>query len=120
MLRNIAIVMLNHTVTKMQPGDGAILAPAISSDAWEAGLTTRVVLFRDWGRDNQNIHFASVTRAVGSGIGSRDGLGRLVAMSLDKVSLVVLNSMLKLCTNNVLRTDSEESNWLMLCLVQQM
>ncbi len=36
--RNIAVVVLSHCVTKMCPGAGLKLVPAISSTPWEQGL----------------------------------------------------------------------------------
>lgn len=86
MLRDIAIVILNQTVTRMQLGDGATLVPAISSDAWEAGLTTRMVLFRDWGWEGQEVCFVGVMKAMGTTASGRDGLGKVVAMKITSVS----------------------------------
>ncbi|ESZ93353.1 hypothetical protein SBOR_6280 [Sclerotinia borealis F-4128] len=67
--RNIAILILNQCVTKMRPGLGAALIPAISATAWEHGLGCRVALFRDWGWDNEDggkvngVRFAQVIKA---------------------------------------------------------
>lgn len=66
--RSIAIVVLTQCATKMQEGRGAVLIPAIGSNAWEQGVFTRLVLFRDWGmhRDEQaGLHFAGAQRING-------------------------------------------------------
>ncbi|KAH8804947.1 P-loop containing nucleoside triphosphate hydrolase protein [Xylogone sp. PMI_703] len=71
---NIAIVILSQCVTKMRPGAGPALVPAINTTAWEQGLACRVALFRDWGWEvdgnegnRKVIHarFAEVLKAEG-------------------------------------------------------
>jgi hypothetical protein len=42
-------VLLNGVATRIDPGRGAVLVPSVSSTAWDAGISTRVVLFRDFG-----------------------------------------------------------------------
>ncbi|RFU35812.1 hypothetical protein B7463_g535, partial [Scytalidium lignicola] len=72
---NIAIVILSQCVTKMRPGGGAALVPAINTTAWEQGLACRIALFRDWGWENEversnkmivQARFAEVLKAEGS------------------------------------------------------
>ncbi|KAE8450503.1 hypothetical protein EG329_006233 [Mollisiaceae sp. DMI_Dod_QoI] len=69
--RNIAIVILSPCVTKMRPGAGAALVPAINTTAWEQGLACRLALFRDWGWDDedgntiQDVRLAQVIKAEG-------------------------------------------------------
>lgn len=51
--RNLAVVVLSQCATRMQAGSGergaaASLIPAVNASAWEEGVSTRVVLFRDW------------------------------------------------------------------------
>jgi hypothetical protein len=35
-------------MSRMRPGTGSVLVPALSSIEWEAGVALRMVLFRDW------------------------------------------------------------------------
>jgi hypothetical protein len=66
--RNIAVVLLSQCVTKMRPGGGAVMVPAINTTAWEQGLGCRVCIFRDWGWDGEDgkpvndIHLAKVLK----------------------------------------------------------
>jgi hypothetical protein len=48
----MAIVVISQCVTKMRPSAGAVLVPAINTTAWEQGLGCRIMLFRDWGWDD--------------------------------------------------------------------
>ncbi|KAF4126679.1 RecA/RadA recombinase [Geosmithia morbida] len=59
--RNCAVVVLSQCATQMLPsGRGATLTPAVNATLWEQGVSTRLVLFRDW---------------VGGGSGSGSGSG---------------------------------------------
>ncbi|KAH8597302.1 P-loop containing nucleoside triphosphate hydrolase protein [Bisporella sp. PMI_857] len=68
---NLAVVVISQCVTKMRPGRGATLVPTINTPAWEQGLGTRVVLFRDWGWNDDNgdpvtdVRLAEVLKAEG-------------------------------------------------------
>ena len=46
--RNIAVVVLTQCATKMQADRRATLIPGINANSWEQGITTRLVVFRDW------------------------------------------------------------------------
>ena len=47
--RNCAVVVLSQCATRMQANEqGATLVPAIGATVWEHGISTRIVLFRDW------------------------------------------------------------------------
>ncbi|KPM35607.1 hypothetical protein AK830_g10965 [Neonectria ditissima] len=46
--RNCAVVMLSQCATKMQSERGAILIPAVNATVWDQGVSSRLVLFRDW------------------------------------------------------------------------
>lgn len=46
--KDCAVVLLSQCATKMQSERGATLTPAINANVWEHGLSTRLVLFRDW------------------------------------------------------------------------
>lgn len=47
-LNNIAVLVTNQTATRIRPGLGAVLLPALSGTEWDNGISTRLVLFRDW------------------------------------------------------------------------
>lgn len=47
-LHDLTILLTCHTVTRMRPGAGALLVPAISGLEWDSSMSTRLVLFRDW------------------------------------------------------------------------
>jgi hypothetical protein len=87
--RNIAIVVISQCVTKMRPGAGAVLVPAINITAWEQGLGCRIMLFRDWGWDDDegkqinDVRLAQVIKA--EGIVVPEGRVRLVAFTIGEV-----------------------------------
>lgn len=86
-LRNIAIVLLNQSITKMQPGAGAILVSAMSSTAWDAGIATSVALFRDWGWDGKQVRYARVLRADGVTAGDKGVVGKVLAFTIESVRI---------------------------------
>ncbi|KAK3687331.1 P-loop containing nucleoside triphosphate hydrolase protein [Podospora appendiculata] len=67
--RDVAIVILTQCATKMQAEHGATLVPAINATVWEQGISTRLVLFRDWAADDkalsQSLRFAGVQKLNG-------------------------------------------------------
>lgn len=89
--RNIAIVILSQCVTKMRPGAGAVLIPAINTTAWEQGLGCRISLFRDWGWDDESgkevndVRLAEVVKA--EGIAMAGGRRRLIGFTIEEVSI---------------------------------
>ncbi|GFP53320.1 DNA repair protein rhp55 [Trichoderma asperellum] len=46
--KNCAVVLLSQCATKMRSEQMATLIPSINTTVWEQGLSTRLVLFRDW------------------------------------------------------------------------
>ena len=90
--RNLAVVVLSQCVTKMRPGAGAVLVPAISTAAWEQGLGSRVVLFRDWGWDDEEGNTITDVRLVevvkAEGVLVVQGRRRLFGFSIGNVRLL--------------------------------
>ncbi|KAH6666402.1 P-loop containing nucleoside triphosphate hydrolase protein [Halenospora varia] len=90
-LRNIAIVLTSHCITKMRPGLGAALVPSINATPWEQGLGSRIVLFRDWGwrcddgSEVEVVRIAQVLKAEGSAV------GRIVPFAISENGLVPLD-----------------------------
>ncbi|KAI5463418.1 hypothetical protein BGZ63DRAFT_353263 [Mariannaea sp. PMI_226] len=46
--RNCAVVILSQCATRMHSERGATLTSAINATVWEQGISTQLVLFRDW------------------------------------------------------------------------
>ena len=92
--RNIAVLIISQTTTRIRSESAAILHPAISGTAWDSGIGTRIVLFRDWMFNNSitsssqgdlmsGVRFAGVVKAKGI---SYEGLGRVSPFTIQKVS----------------------------------
>ncbi|EFQ30936.1 uncharacterized protein GLRG_06080 [Colletotrichum graminicola M1.001] len=66
--RDCAVVVLSQCATRMQLERSATLIPSINAGIWEQGMSTRVVLFRDWvwkdGRPS-TVSFAGVQKLNG-------------------------------------------------------
>ncbi|KAK0102950.1 hypothetical protein ONS95_000856 [Cadophora gregata] len=79
--RNIAIVVTSQCVTKMRPGAGAVLVPAVNATAWEQGLGCRVELMRDWGWEDEEggmvdgVRLVRVLKAEGVAVGGTKLVG---------------------------------------------
>jgi hypothetical protein len=90
--RNIAILLVSQTTTKISAETGAVLHPAMASTAWDAGISTRVVLFRDWvfqtaegpskGEFIPGVRFTGVVKAGGI---SYEGLGKVTSFTIEEV-----------------------------------
>ena len=68
--RDLAVVVLTQCATKMQAERGATLIPAINAGVWEQGMSTRLVLFRDWSwgpSDTRGLHFVAIQKLHGKG-----------------------------------------------------
>ena len=76
----------------MKPGSGAILVPAVNTTAWEQGLGARVVLYRDFGWEDEDgnsvddVRFAQVLKA--EGVNVSDGRLRSAAFAIKEVRLL--------------------------------
>ena len=92
--KNIAVLLTSQTTTRIRVDTGAILHPAISGTAWDTGIGTRIVLFRDWmfstastssshGGYVPGVRFAKVIKAKGV---AHEGAGRISTFSIDKAS----------------------------------
>ncbi|EQB49912.1 hypothetical protein CGLO_10706 [Colletotrichum gloeosporioides Cg-14] len=66
--RNCAVVVLSQCATKMQSERSPTLIPSINAGVWEQGVSTRVVLFKDWvWKDSSpsSVSFAGVQKLDG-------------------------------------------------------
>jgi hypothetical protein len=67
-MRDFAVAILTQCATKMQAEHGATLIPALNASVWEQGISTRIVLFRDWVWHNDSLlgtRFAGVIKSNG-------------------------------------------------------
>ncbi|UNI21637.1 hypothetical protein JDV02_007611 [Purpureocillium takamizusanense] len=53
--RNCAVVVLSQCATRMQSEQGATLVAAVNATVWEQGISTRIVLFRDWAWEEKKL-----------------------------------------------------------------
>ena len=91
---NVAILLLSQMTTRIHEEARAMLRPAVTGNAWETGIATRIVLFRDWFFSSSEIssqvkfqpgvRFAGVTKVKSA---SSEGVGRLVAFQIVKHGL---------------------------------
>ena len=80
----------------MRPGCGPVLVPTLNFPAWELGLGCRVVLFRDWGLEDEDgnyidLRLAEVVKAEGIGISSSQR-GRIIGFGINDVSILPIKS----------------------------
>lgn len=90
--RNMAILLIGQTTTRIRAETGAVLCPAISGTAWDGGISNRIVLFRDWlsrstpapsqKEAELDVRFAGVVKAKGV---SHDGTGPLAMFRIEQV-----------------------------------
>ncbi|CAK7230352.1 hypothetical protein SEUCBS140593_007559 [Sporothrix eucalyptigena] len=86
--RNIAIVVLTQCSSRVQTERGAALAPALNGVAWDRGITTRLVLFRDWAwKDNRPVggRFVGVQKL--NGHESETGIDSMVAFDVTETGV---------------------------------
>ncbi|KAI1079177.1 hypothetical protein F5B20DRAFT_545275, partial [Whalleya microplaca] len=87
--RDLIVVLLSQCATRMQVEHRATLTPAINAGTWEQGVTTRLVLFRDWVFKNDtvhDVHFAGIQKRNGKVILS--GISTIFAFDIQKDGLV--------------------------------
>lgn len=96
-LHDIALLVTCQTITRIRPGSRALLVPAISGAEWDGGISTRMVLFRDWvpGQGKwsdgdtarlQKARFVGVLKVNGVAIADEGGVGNVVPFAIDSVS----------------------------------
>lgn len=92
--RNCAVVVLTQCATKMQAESDATLVPAINANVWEQGVSTRLVVFKDWawkdGRPStvclagvQKLEGRAGSEAVSSAAAFRIEAAGLIALEYD-------------------------------------
>ncbi|SPQ25214.1 b197b9cd-a334-45db-b0c3-e1fda643d47c [Thermothielavioides terrestris] len=90
--RDLAVVVLTQCATKMQAERGATLIPAINASVWDQGMSTRLVLFRDWLQERsgvRGVHFVGIQKSDGKDTASLiDSIG---AFTVEKTGLVAVD-----------------------------
>ncbi|KAK7956890.1 DNA repair rhp55 [Apiospora aurea] len=89
--RDVAVVLLTQCATRMQTERGATLTPAINAMVWDQGITTRLVLFRDWlYKDHAvaGVYFAGIQKLNGKA--HQGGLGEIFAFDIQKNGFVAV------------------------------
>ena len=92
--RNIAILLTSQMTTRITSEAGAVLQPAISGTVWDTGISSRIVVFRDWifqatdaassqGKYVPGVRLAGVSKAKGV---SCEGMTKTVMFTIEKVS----------------------------------
>lgn len=97
-LRNLAVLLICQTSTKLRYGAPAVLLPAVSSNEWDNGISTQLCLFRDFppaalqysqrkGRKNA-VRYIGVTKAGGTALAEhRDAFSSVIPFTIEKVRL---------------------------------
>ncbi|KAK8028853.1 P-loop containing nucleoside triphosphate hydrolase protein [Apiospora marii] len=89
--RDVAVVLLTQCATRMQTERGATLTPAINAMVWDQGITTRLVLFRDWlykDKAVEGVYFAGIQKLNGKA--HQGGLGEIFAFDIQKSGFVAV------------------------------
>ncbi|KAK8042710.1 hypothetical protein PG994_013193 [Apiospora phragmitis] len=89
--RDVAVVLLTQCATRMQTERGATLTPAINAMVWDQGITTRLVLFRDWLYKDlavAGVYFAGIQKLNGKA--HQGGLGEIFAFDIQRNGFVAV------------------------------
>jgi hypothetical protein len=96
-LHNTSVLLTCQTITRMRRGGRALLLPAMSGGDWDSGISTRLVLFRDWlpaegpwsKEDDDRVRrarFIGVVKANGMNLADEGGVGRVVPFTIETAS----------------------------------
>lgn len=94
---DVALLVTSQTITRIRGASRAVLVPAMSGVEWENGVSTRLVLFRDWmSSDGTNdkseaarlrrARFVGLNKANGVILAEEGGVGNVVAFTIERVS----------------------------------
>ncbi|KAK2592832.1 hypothetical protein QQS21_009470 [Conoideocrella luteorostrata] len=90
--KNCAVVVLSQCATRMQSEHGATLVTAINASAWDQGISTRLVMFRDWAwKDGKlvSVFLAGLQKLDGkSGYATMD---RVAAFRIDSTGVATVD-----------------------------
>lgn len=93
-LHNIALLVTCQTITRIRGASRALLVPALSGVEWENGISTRLVLFRDWIRqgrlmDNaesdrlRKARFAGLLKLNGVALADEGSVGSIASFAIE-------------------------------------
>ena len=103
--RNCAVVILSQCATKMQSERGATLTPAINAMVWEQGVSTRLVLFRDW---SWQVKTLAIVLLAGfqkiDGKAFQAAVENVVAFRVEGVSSLLISEVLFIADTDGFRT----------------
>lgn len=96
-LHDVAMLLTCQTITRIRGASRALLVPAISGIEWENGVSTRLVLFRDWVRQGKSkdtadadrlrkTRFAGLVKVNGTTLADEGGVGSVVPYAIRDVS----------------------------------
>lgn len=97
-LHDIALLITCQTITRIRGASRALLVPAIAGVEWENGISTRLLLFRDWVLQQARAHdkleadrlqktrFAGVVKVNGVALTDEGGVGNVVPFAIERVS----------------------------------
>lgn len=96
-MHDIALLVTSQTITRIRGPSRALLVPAISGLEWENGVSTRLVLFRDWVRHGrpsnksdadrlQRTRFVGLVKVNGVALAEEGGVGNVVPYTIENVS----------------------------------
>jgi hypothetical protein len=96
-LHDTALLVTSQTITRIRGASRALLVPAMSGAEWENGVSTRLVLFRDWvrfGKANdtadadrlRRARFVGLVKANGVALTEEGGVGNVVPFTVEHVS----------------------------------
>jgi hypothetical protein len=96
-MHDVALLITSQPITRIRGSSRAVLIPAISGVEWENGISTRLVLFRDWvpGQGKwsdadadrlRKVRFIGVIKADGVTIAEEGGVGNVVPFAIESVS----------------------------------
>lgn len=100
-VNSTAILVTSQTVTRVRSGQGALLLPAISGSEWDNGVSTQLVLFRDWApkRGTQltaeeaekwhRLRYAGVIKVKGVALEENGLFDTVVPFSIEQVGIVI-------------------------------
>ncbi|KAJ4370988.1 hypothetical protein N0V86_008682 [Didymella sp. IMI 355093] len=102
-LHDIALVITCQTITRIRGASRALLVPAITGIEWENGISTRLLLFRDWvpqqakAQDKveadrlQKTRFAGLVKVNGVALTDEGGVGNVVPFAIERHGLCDVN-----------------------------
>ncbi|KAJ4314635.1 hypothetical protein N0V94_006365 [Neodidymelliopsis sp. IMI 364377] len=98
-LHDIALIITCQTITRIRGASRALLVPAITGIEWENGISTRLLLFRDWvpqhakAQDKvdadrlQKTRFAGLVKVNGVALADEGGVGNVVPFAIERTGL---------------------------------